>query len=55
VDPDLCRTCKVCLKIGCPALEFTDGHVRINSLMCGGCSLCEQICPFDAISPISEP
>ncbi len=50
VDPDVCRTCKLCLKIGCPALEFTEGHVRINNLLCGGCSLCGQICPFDAIS-----
>lgn len=50
VNPDVCRTCKLCLKIGCPALEFTEGHVRINNLLCGGCSLCEQICPFEAIS-----
>lgn len=49
IDPAVCKKCKMCLKIGCPAIECTDGVVRINNLLCGGCSLCQQICRFGAI------
>jgi len=50
VDGDLCKGCKRCLKLGCPAIEF-DGEVpKINMHLCGGCGLCEEICPHGAIS-----
>ena len=49
IDTDVCRKCKACLKIGCPAIEFENGVVKINNLLCGGCELCKQICPFGAI------
>ena len=38
------------LKLGCPAIEFTNGVVSINNLLCGGCTLCQQVCRFNAIS-----
>jgi len=32
-------------------LERDDAHgLRINDLLCGGCSMCEQICPTQSIS-----
>jgi len=50
IDSDLCKGCKRCLKLGCPAIEF-DGEVpKINMHLCGGCGLCEEVCPHDAIS-----
>ena len=50
IDPDLCKGCKMCLKLGCPAIEF-DGEVpKINIHLCGGCGLCEEVCPYNAIS-----
>jgi indolepyruvate ferredoxin oxidoreductase alpha subunit len=53
VDPDKCRSCKACLKCGCPALIF-EGKTRIDSDACNGCGVCVQICPFDAIEKVGE-
>jgi indolepyruvate ferredoxin oxidoreductase alpha subunit len=49
VDQDLCTVCKACLKLGCPAIEFDGERVRINDLLCNGCSMCQQVCPSKAI------
>jgi indolepyruvate ferredoxin oxidoreductase alpha subunit len=54
VDKLVCKNCKMCLKLGCPAIESSGEKPEINELLCSGCGLCEQICPFDAISPIEE-
>ena len=53
VIDDLCGGCKVCLKIGCPALSWqqdgTPTKAHIDSQLCSGCGLCRQLCPHDAI------
>ena len=54
VDPEKCTSCGVCLKIACPAIEkrYADDNkwkAYINEPLCTGCSVCAQICPFDAI------
>jgi len=54
VDTEKCTSCGVCLKIACPAIEkkYTEGNkwvAYINEPLCTGCSVCAQICPFDAI------
>jgi len=49
VDQDLCTVCRACLKLGCPAIEFDGERVRINDLLCNGCSMCQQVCPTKAI------
>ena len=49
VDTDKCRSCKACMKIGCPAIAMKDGKARIDSTLCVGCDVCKQLCPFDAI------
>lgn len=54
IDPETCKACKACLKLGCPAIDGADEKPRINEFLCNGCSLCEQICPFDAISTTQE-
>ena len=49
-DPDKCRKCGACLKIGCPAITKTeDGRVKIDPVMCNGCGLCVSYCKFGAI------
>ena len=53
VDPDKCIACGKCIReLGCPALILdSDGKkARIDTSMCTGCTLCEQICPVKAIS-----
>lgn len=49
VDPDKCRSCKACMKIGCPAVSMTTGKAKIDNTLCVGCGLCTQMCKFDAI------
>jgi indolepyruvate ferredoxin oxidoreductase alpha subunit len=52
LDAAVCQECGECLNLGCPALEKMEGHgLRINDLLCGGCGMCAQICPFSAIAP----
>ncbi|MBQ6614779.1 MAG: indolepyruvate ferredoxin oxidoreductase subunit alpha [Thermoguttaceae bacterium] len=52
IDPDKCKKCGSCLKLGCPAIESTGkGTVpSVNTNLCSGCSLCNQTCKFNAIS-----
>jgi indolepyruvate ferredoxin oxidoreductase, alpha subunit len=54
IDPDKCVSCKACLKVGCPAIEWErssegKGKAVINALLCVGCGLCQQTCKFDAM------
>jgi indolepyruvate ferredoxin oxidoreductase alpha subunit len=49
VNPDVCRSCRKCLKVGCPALSF-DTKSHIDPALCTGCEVCAQVCPFGAIS-----
>lgn len=51
VDRERCIGCERCIReIGCPALFLEDGKARIDDALCTGCTLCEQLCPADAIS-----
>lgn len=49
IDTELCTTCKLCLRIGCPSISVHDGVVEIDPNLCFGCSLCQQVCPQDSI------
>jgi indolepyruvate ferredoxin oxidoreductase alpha subunit len=50
VDQELCRQCRQCLKIGCPAIASKEGRIVIDDpVLCTGCGLCMQVCPFGAI------
>lgn len=49
VDKDKCRSCKMCLKIGCPAISIKDGKAEIDKTLCVGCGICTEMCKFDAI------
>ena len=46
---DKCRKCKLCMKLGCPAISENGGTVKIDMTQCNGCGLCINVCPFGAI------
>ena len=46
---DKCKKCKMCMKLGCPAISVEGGEVKIDRTQCNGCGLCRNVCPFDAI------
>ena len=47
---DKCKKCKMCMKLGCPAISETpEGGVKIDLTQCNGCGLCTGVCPFGAI------
>ena len=49
---DKCKKCKVCMKLGCPAISLVDGAVKIDATQCNGCGLCVNVCPFHAIEKV---
>ena len=46
---DKCKDCKMCMKLGCPAITIKEGKVVIDVSQCNGCGLCVNVCPFGAI------
>lgn len=49
VDSEKCKSCKMCMKIGCPAISIVDGKAVIDSTLCTGCGVCRQLCKFGAL------
>ncbi|MDR1916652.1 MAG: indolepyruvate ferredoxin oxidoreductase subunit alpha [Synergistaceae bacterium] len=54
VDEKLCVKCKMCLKVGCPAISLRESSAEITRSMCNGCAICAQVCPKNAISQVGE-
>ncbi len=49
VDADACRGCKMCMKIGCPAISMKNGKAVVDNTLCTGCGVCTQLCKFGAM------
>lgn len=49
---DNCKNCKMCMKLGCPAISVKNNNVVIDATQCVGCTLCVKVCKFDAIVEI---
>jgi indolepyruvate ferredoxin oxidoreductase alpha subunit len=49
INQDKCKKCKSCVKTGCPAIHSGE-IVEIDETMCTGCSVCMQVCSFNAIT-----
>ncbi len=57
VDSARCTSCRACLGLGCPAIQWLPhegrkGAPRIDPNLCTGCDVCRQLCKFDAIGRI---
>ena len=49
VDRNKCTCCKMCMRIGCPAISIKEGKANIDFTQCAGCDVCTQLCKFGAI------
>ncbi len=60
VDPKICIGCRNCVNTNCPPINMQRypgiGPLKshIHADMCVGCSVCSQVCPVNAIKPISQ-
>ncbi|UCD20429.1 MAG: indolepyruvate ferredoxin oxidoreductase subunit alpha [candidate division WOR-3 bacterium] len=55
IDPESCNGCRLCLRIGCPAISLVFPKERekplavVDEALCVGCGLCVQLCQRNAI------
>lgn len=49
IQPESCKKCKACLKLGCSAISDKGDHIEIDQTLCNGCGLCQRVCKFHAI------
>ena len=49
VAEDNCVGCKSCMKRGCPAISIKNKKAVIDTTLCVGCGVCQQMCKFDAL------
>ena len=49
VETEKCKGCKMCLKLGCPAISIRNGKAVIEHTQCVGCGICAELCKFDSI------
>ena len=48
VAEDNCVGCKSCMKLGCPAISIKNKKAVIDTTLCVGCGVCQQMCKIDA-------
>lgn len=49
-----CTKCKMCMRLGCPAIVDKGDHVEVNGALCVGCDLCTKVCRFSAFERAGE-
>ena len=49
VNEDKCVGCKMCMKLGCPAISMKDKKAHVDFTQCVGCDVCTQLCKVGAI------
>lgn len=49
VEAELCKGCRTCLKLGCPAISVQGKKAAVDAMLCNGCGLCVQVCKHGAL------
>jgi indolepyruvate ferredoxin oxidoreductase alpha subunit len=49
VDAEACTGCRLCTRVGCPAIVVQGKKAWIDGSLCTGCTVCAQVCPTGAI------
>ncbi|HUV78828.1 MAG TPA: indolepyruvate ferredoxin oxidoreductase subunit alpha [Desulfobacterales bacterium] len=50
-----CKNHRDCInELACPAFFIEDNRVKIDPVLCSGCTVCAQICPEHAILPLKD-
>lgn len=51
VDLEKCKSCKLCIKIGCTGIYWVEDEkkAKINPNLCVNCGMCAKVCKFDAV------
>ncbi len=49
VKVDGCRSCGICMKLGCPAISMGKDGIVIDPIQCTGCEVCAKVCPFHCL------
>lgn len=44
-----CKGCKICIRLGCPAISMKGKTAQVDPLACTGCGLCTQVCKEGAL------
>jgi indolepyruvate ferredoxin oxidoreductase alpha subunit len=61
IDAEPCNGCRLCLRIGCPAISLVFPEARdkplavVDEALCVGCGLCVQLCQRNAILRTGAP
>ncbi|MDE3101634.1 MAG: indolepyruvate ferredoxin oxidoreductase subunit alpha [Chloroflexota bacterium] len=59
VVAERCIACQLCMNLGCPSIVWDGGlyegrrRVRIDASTCTGCAVCAQLCPTEAMVPLT--
>ncbi len=48
-DENKCVGCKACMRLGCPAISMKNGKAVIDTTLCVGCGVCQQLCKCGAL------
>ena len=54
VNKEKCKDCKMCMRLGCPAIVDTGDGIVIDDSLCVGCDLCIKVCKFGALGKAGD-